>query len=141
MDQLQGFKELDKKLRELGQSVGGRYLRQAVGSALTTTVKEVRQGAPKGTKAHRTYKGRLVMPGFLSRNIKKRTYTSKDKRKAFGVIGVSSEAYYGPQFLDRGTKHIQKTEFITGPFERNQTVIINNLKNELLKRIQQAARK
>jgi len=131
----QGFKALDKKLRALGQELGGQALRQSLSAAVTPVVNTIRRNAPVGKVPHRTYTGRLVLPGFLSRNIKKRSRLSKDRRRATVEIGVSAEAFYGPLFLELGTKHIAKDEWMTQPFEQGQGVVINRLWRELIKRI------
>lgn len=134
-NQLQGVKELAEKLKKLGASVGGKALRSAAGTAMNPVVKAARENAPVGKVAHRTHKGRLVAPGFLSRNVKKRTWKSKDGRIVRASVGVSSEAFYGVQFLEPGTKHIKKNNWLTRAFETNQNKVQANFKKALSRRI------
>lgn len=98
-DDLQGYKELSRKLSSLGKRVGGKVLRGAMIRATTPTIREMKSKAPVGTVAHRTYKKRLVAPGFSSRSIK-RVSRVKDGYANLR-IGVRKEAFYAIQFLDQ----------------------------------------
>lgn len=96
---LHGYKELSRKLSQLGQKVGGKVLRGAMFRSTTPVIKIMRAAAPVGRNAHRTYKGRLVAPGFLRRSMKR---VSRVHRSGVSVrIGVRREAFYGIQFLDQ----------------------------------------
>lgn len=144
---LVGFKELDRKLQQLGDQLGGKTLRQSVGYAMQPVLVRARLEAPKGKRAHKTYKGRLVAPGFLSRNIKKRTYLAKNKYSATAVVGVSREAFYGLTFLHRGFRHVRSGKkiapdpWLERALEPQQQVVINRLKSGLTDRITKIARK
>lgn len=138
--EIDGLRELDRKLAELGRQTGVKVLQQACGAAMTPVVNAARQMAPKGSKAHRTYKGRLVAPGFLSRNIKKRTYKDKAGRWAGAFVGASREAFYGPMFQELGTKHHAAQPFLQPAFENNRATVENRLKAELRKRIDKVKR-
>lgn len=83
------------KLAKLGSAAGGKALRNAATVAMTPVVKAAKAAAPVGTKAHKTYKGRLVAPGFLSRNVKKKTYLWKNGLGVSAWVGMSKEAWYG----------------------------------------------
>ncbi len=147
---LEGFKELSKKLSSMGSAVGGKILRQSVGAAVTPVLKEARLNAPQGDRSHKTHKGRLVAPGFLSRSIKKKTFKSRDGRYASAVIGVKKEAFYGVQFVERGytptdrnkKKHssVDPNEWLTKSLESKRREVTNKLKQDMLKRILKAAR-
>lgn len=139
--ELIGAKELSKKLEALGAALSGKLLRQAAGTAMTPVVKQARQNAPRGTRAHKTYTGRLVAPGFLSRNIKKKTFKSKSGLYASASVSAASEAFYGPQFLERGTKHIAKNPWLTKSFDNKKTEVTNKFKIDLQKKILRAAKK
>lgn len=95
---LDGYKELSRKLSALGQKVGGKVLRGSMMRATSKVVREMKSKAPVGTVAHRTYKGRLVAPGFGSRSIKRVTRI-KDGYASLR-IGVRREAFYLIQFKD-----------------------------------------
>lgn len=99
-NELYGVRELSKQLGELGGRLGKKALRSATFKSTTPVVREMKSKAPKGTEAHRTYKGRLVAPGFLSRSVKRRTKIRGGKVQV--SIGVRREAFYGVAFLDEG---------------------------------------
>lgn len=95
---IEGMKELDKRLGRLGAKTGGKALRKAVRLAAKPVLQEMRSAAPRGTKDHRTYKGRYAAPGFLSRNV---VWASRYRQgRATISLGVRQEAFYGVQFLD-----------------------------------------
>ena len=87
LSQLIGFEDLVRKLNELGAAVGGRVLRSALMTASLPALRSIQAAAPVGTKAHRTYKGRLVAPGFLKRNIRRKSLLARDKSRAIVLIG------------------------------------------------------
>lgn len=141
---LEGFDALDKKLASLGEAVSGRFMRQAAGSAMTPVFKAARQRAPKGSRAHKTYKGRWVAPGFLSRNIKKTTFKSKGGGFVSATVSVNAEAFYGVRFVQKGI--FGKTKKTPDPwlqesFDKNEGVVLNKFKQELLKRVDRAMKK
>src|SRR6185295_11910097 len=90
-----GLKALSSQLSELGAAAGGKALRAAALQATQPLIEQLRSSVPKGHKPHKTYKGRLVAPGFLSRSLKRVTRISKDRRTVRVMIGVKREAFYG----------------------------------------------
>jgi predicted transcriptional regulator len=55
----------------------------------------------KGNTAHRTYKGRLVAPGFSSRNTRIVTKADPSGTIVSAALGVRKEAFYAVQFIER----------------------------------------
>lgn len=100
---IEGLKELTRKLAALSAMDQGKVIRNAGNAAGTVVVKRARATVPTGSVPHKTYKGRWVSPGFLSRSIKKSSRLSRDKNAVFVSIGVKGEAFYGTQFLELGT--------------------------------------
>jgi hypothetical protein len=96
-----GLADASKKLELMGQRAGARALSSAIGRATTPVVRAMRAVAPKGTRAHKTYKGRLVAPGFASRQIARRSRFNKATGTASVTIGVRPEAFYLIQFYDQ----------------------------------------
>ena len=139
--EFQGFNELKNQLEALGAQAGGRALRNAANAAMTPAIKSVRAAAPRGSVGHKTYQGRTVAPGFLSRNIKKTSFLSKSKRWTAISIGVTPEAFYGLEFVDRGTKTQQKQDWFEPAFERAQTEVLNRFSDDLRKKIAKQAEK
>ena len=105
---LLGADQLVKHLNDLGGKLGVKVMRAAARKALRPTVRIMQSRAPVGRVAHRTYKGRLVTPGFLKRNIRLIVQLKKNEGKIVAVIGTRKEAYYGVQFYDQGPKNIRR---------------------------------
>jgi len=99
-----GFDELSQKLNTLSDPKEmGKALRSTVRNAMND-VKKVAAGLiPVGIDAHRTYKGRLVTPGFAKRSLKVVSTLDKRRGSASAILGVSSEAFYAIQFVELGT--------------------------------------
>ena len=148
--QTEGFEELDKLFKELGSAASGKALRQSVGVAVTPVVKEARARAPQGDVAHRTYKGRLVAPGFLSRNIGKSTFLSKSKNFASASVAPRGEAWYGKLFSSslprpfktkNGTRDFPEDDFLAEAFDAKKDEMIRRFYDALGKRLDKALRK
>ena len=94
-DELSGVKELTRKLNKLDQKLAVKSLRSVLFKSTTPVVRQMRARVPVGTQAHRTYKGRLVVPTFAKRSIKRLTgkkFLSQGKLSI--AIGVKAEAWY-----------------------------------------------
>ena len=162
MAELQGLKELNAKLARLGAKTGAKVLRSAALKATTPVMRAMRAKIPVGTEAHRTHKGRLVAPGFLKRSLRRKTRLFRRTGTAVVTLGVRSEAFYGPQFLDQGpwrissrristgrrsTKKVaikpytlRKRPFFESVFIANRRVMESKLAEELKKNIEAAVR-
>lgn len=99
---VKGLRKLEQKLSKLDKKLAVKALKSASMQATTPAMKLMKSAAPKSRSPHRTYKGRLVAPGFLSRNIKRHTYIYRGRAKT--MVGVMKEAYYGVSFVEPGTK-------------------------------------
>ena len=91
--------------------------KSGINKALTPVVRSARQNVPKGTTPHKTYKGRIVSPGFASRNIGKSVKQLGDK--VSGIVGAKGEAFYA-LFLETGTKYMQKQPWLVKSFDENK---------------------
>ena len=99
---LVGVKELTEKLGKLAGAASAKKLRSISLRSTTKTFGKIKKSAPRGTKPHRTYRGLLVAPGFLSRSILRKSKVFRSRGVVSVVIGVRKEAFYGPQFYDEG---------------------------------------
>jgi len=107
--ELAGVKELNVKLSKLERSVGIKTLRSAVFKATTPVVRQMKSKIPVGSRAHRTYRKRLVTPGYAQRSIKRLTgkkYINQGKLSI--AIGVKAEAFYAINFIDQGPHKVTK---------------------------------
>lgn len=114
--QLEGFRELEKKLDRLSHLNQGRALRVALNASANPVVKQARATVPRGDVPHKTYKGRWVSPGFASRNIRKKVWIARNKTYGSAMVGVRSEAFYALQFLELGTSEIPRRPWLEPAF-------------------------
>lgn len=135
MASIEGLNKLTLKLTKLSDKLAAPTLKKAASKAMIKTYQEVKAGAPVGKKAHRTYKGRLVAPGYLKRTLKKTARAYKSKRKAIVTIKAAPEAFYGVQFIDRGTKYIKARRWFADKYSKNLSQIQEDFAAELRKEI------
>lgn len=92
----QGLEDINRAFDNLKKGGQIRTLRSATNAALNPALKALRAAAPRGSESHKTYKGRTVAPGFLSRRgIVKSVRVSKDKTRVLGNVRLAGEAWYG----------------------------------------------
>ena len=137
---LEGGKQLARKLRRLGAAAESKIVGQAATFAMTPVVTAARQNAPRGTKAHKTYKGRLVAPGFLSRSIKKKMRRWKNKQGATVLVGPTKEAFYGTNFVELGTRFIEADEWLMPAFESRKDQVVDRFMSRMRSKIKAASR-
>ncbi len=135
MATIEGLNELSLKLKKLSDGLGVKAMKDAANVAMDKTFLEVKTGAPVGKKPHRTYKGRLVAPGYLKRTLKKSSRADRRRGKATVSIKAAPEAFYGVQFLDRGTKKIPARRWFADKFFKNRRQIESTFASELRKKV------
>lgn len=132
-----GVAELTKQLDALGKLEDGKALRAAAKAGMMPTYKAAQQNIPVGTVAHRTYKGRLVAPGFAKRSLRLVTYLSPDKQKATAVVGVTGEAFYAISFVEIGTSKMAAQPWLRPSFyytrEEQESAVAGSLKRTIEK--------
>lgn len=105
-NELAGAKELTQKLSQLERRLAIKILRSAALRSTTPVVRAMKQRVPVGKEAHKSYKGRILVPGFLSRSIRRQSRVRGAKVSV--AIGVRKEAFYGVSFLDDGVSVRQR---------------------------------
>lgn len=148
---IDGLRDLDRKLGDLGKKLGIKTLRKAVRRAAAPVRSQIRIGVPIGTEAHKTFKGRLVAPTFLRRSIRLLTKLNRRRGSISAIIGVRREAFYGINFLDLGPHTIthrngrpinrytlRKRSWFMDEFIRNRTYMETSIRNELRRAINEA---
>ena len=131
-----GLKALSDKLNQLDTALAAKALRQSVYNATLPATRAMKMGAPVGTVAHRTYRGRLVAPGFLKRSIRAISFIKGGIATA--LIGVKREAFYGVQFVDRGTKKMNAQPWFKSVFEQSRDAMEARLVEQLKAKIDKA---
>lgn len=118
---LAGAADLFKKLTQLHDLDGNNILRSAARAGMAVTYKNAKArlaviGA-HSERAFRTYRGRLVAPGFASRNVRLITTRPKGTNgDAIAILGVRKEAYYAVQFLEIGTSKMAAQPWLRPAF-------------------------
>lgn len=145
---LKGAKELDAKLRQLAAEGGGKdakVLRGAMRAAMQIPLKAAKAEAAtlnESGEAHRTYKGRLVAPGFASRNLRIVTVGGRSGGGKFRtVLGVRREAFYAVNFMELGTARIARRPWLEPAFSASAGATVDRFADVMRKRIEQIARK
>lgn len=130
-----GFDQLNKGLKALQPKKQVRAIRNAVRAAMKPVEQEAKATVPKGDVPHKTYKGRLVAPGFASRSVRRLSFVSKDKSKFSGVVGVRAEAFYAVQFWEWGSYGIKRKPWLSNAMDRRRKEAGELLRRELKKKI------
>ena len=151
-----GVKEARAKLRAIRNSVGGRALAVAALKAMQPAREQAREGAPVGGGLYgpyaghskpfdpypkRTYQGRLVAPGFASRNIKMVSKLMADGSAVRVALGVSNEAFYALQFIEMGTSTFAKRPWLEPAFRTSIPEVLRVFNSELKDLLEAAAAK
>lgn len=135
---LEGFAELSAQLKRLKEDVRAKVLRNSVAAAIRPALNQAKATIPVGTEAHKTYKGRLVGPGFASRNLKIVSFASRDDGSATAVLGVRREAFYAVQFVELGTAKMPARPWLVPAYEATKDQQIERLGTALKERIAKA---
>lgn len=132
---LEGVAVLDRKLRNLGSALSVPILRSAVRAGIKPALDRAGQLIPIGREAHRTYRGRLVAPGFSKRSLRIITKVSPDKRTVSAALGVRREAFYAILFTELGTARMEARPWLRPAFrqtrEQQQTLMAAKLKERI----------
>ncbi len=136
---VQGYDELQKKLDRLGDPrLARKAIRQAMNYALVPVVQSARKNIPKGEAGHTLRDGRVVAPGFASRNIKKRLKIEGDS--IVGRVGVAGQAFY-INFFETGTRYLKKKPWLERSLKDNEQKVIKRFRDKLRISIEKLAKK
>lgn len=139
---LEGVAALTKQLAELGDpKETQRALRSAVAAAMRKVAKVAKATAPVGTEGHKTYKGRLVAPGFAKRSIKVTSRINRNTGNAEALLGVRKEAFYALQFIELGTAKIPAAPWMVPAFESQEDEALRAIGANMRKRLDRIAAK
>lgn len=138
---IEGLKKLLRQLKTLTRSDGGKALRRSARAAIQEPLQRARAAIPVGVDEHRTYKGRIVQPGFAKRSIRAIVTVSRDKKKVEAILGVKAEAFYAVQFVELGTTKTPARPWLRPAFQSSEAQQISTLSTELRNAITGAVRK
>lgn len=137
---LEGTRELEEKLRGLGAAVSVPILRKAVRKAIKPAFEKAQELIPVGTEPHRTYKGRLVGPGFAKRSLRVVSRASDDGTRVSAAIGVRKEAFYAVLFDELGTSKMAAKPWLRPALQTTQAEQESILASELRASIEKVAK-
>lgn len=139
---LEGLAELDAKLKALADPrINSAVLRAGAVAGMRKVLAKAKATVPVGTRAHKTYKGRIVAPGFAARSLRVKGYTSRDKQRSVAMLGVAPEAFYAVQFIELGTAKIPPRPWLVPAFESTKDEAQAALRDAMLKRLDKALAK
>jgi len=134
-----GVRDLQRRLKAIDKSIQPKIVAQAARAAMIPMMKEARANAPQGKKTHRTYKGRLVAPGFLKRNIKLRKMKLRSKEHIGYSLAARKEAWYG-KLIETGFKGIPGKSWLGRADRTHGNQVSANFRRNILARIERAKR-
>ena len=138
---LEGVKNLIGALNELGVSVAAKELKGTVVGALEEVEHKARARMPQGTEPHKTYRGRLVSPGFAISTLHIESGLNKRTGTAFALLGVGREAFYEVQFQELGTRFQVAQPWLRPSFVESEDAMLAGIGTELRDRIRKIADK
>lgn len=139
--ELEGVADVLRQLGELAALDDGKAIRAAVSAAGKLVVVRAQANIPQGSVMHKTYKGRIVAPGFASRNVTQQVIVSKDKQMAAALIGVRGEAFYAALFVERGTSKMAAQPWLVPAFEATQSEQQKGIAASLVKTLKRIAKR
>lgn len=110
---LEGVAALLTRLQALGKLDNGKALRSAARAGVKPIFTQAKILIPKSEQPTKTYKGRVVGPGFASRNIRTITQLKPSQGIARASVGVRAEAFYAVNYVERGTKKQKAQHWLT----------------------------
>lgn len=135
-DVIKGFDQFEKNIKKLKNPRKVRNLcKKSINFALTPVVKQVRANVPVAKEAHKTYKGRIVSPGFASRSVRKQTKNSK-KQGVLGVgfVGFTKEAWYMKLYehgyTHKGGKVFAPLHFMKNAYNHNKKLMAERFRQK-----------
>jgi HK97 gp10 family phage protein len=141
-EKIVGFDELAKKLQTLSDPKEiGKVLKAVVTEAMRDTKKTAEALIPTGIDPHKTYKGRLVTPGFAKRSIRVVSRLDKKRGAAYAVLGVLAEAFYAVQFVELGTSKMVAQPWLRPAFAASKDPNIRKIAEGMREWIVGIARK
>lgn len=138
---LEGVGELTGKLTELGAKLAARELRGTVKEAIGEAEHKARARIPQGTEPHKTYRGRLVAPGFAVTTLHVETHINKRTGAAVALLGVEREAFYATIFVELGTSKTKAQPWLLPAFEESQDPMLRSVADQLRARVEKIAKR
>lgn len=138
--ELKGAKELTEQLVKLAGTAAPRQLVGVARAAMQPALHHARAHMPVGTQPHKTYKGRLVSPGFALASLETDAKFNKRTGSAEARLGVRQEAFYAAVFSELGTAKMAARPVLRPALEQTQGEALAIIRDELRARIDRITR-
>jgi HK97 gp10 family phage protein len=138
---LEGVADLIGQLNELGTKVAARELRHVVREAMEPALHYARSNAPVGTVPHKTYRGRLVSPGFAVSTLQVVARFNKRTGAAEAMLGYGREAFYAAIFTELGTSKMAARPVLRPALEATQEQALQIIRTRLQEWIEKVRRR
>ena len=142
-------KNFFKRISKLRAGLTSADLRSALRFAIKPVKSKAQSLAPKGSRMHRTHKGRMVAPGFMSRSLKVNTFSYNGgagasvrfKPEAFyaGFVGSGYRAHGGSKKGGGVTfsgKKVAGRPILKPAVDQNRGALPTRFMQQLIKRLQ-----
>jgi HK97 gp10 family phage protein len=137
---ISGAADLDRKLKALSKPLEDKAVRASLRHALQAPLAVARANVPRGSVAHRTYRGRLVAPGFAARSL--RIAVGKPRNGSVRArLGVRAEAFYALQFIELGTRYIARRPWLAPAMRATKEQQVERYQTALRKWINRAIKR
>lgn len=136
---LEGVSFLTKQLVDLAGTAAPRELVGVVKAAIEPALHEARSRVPQGTEPHKTYKGRLVSPGFALASLDIDAKLNKRTGSAEARLGYRQEAFYAAIFLELGTSKMPAQPTLRPALETTQGEAVAEIADEMRARVAKIA--
>jgi len=153
---ISGYRELSRQLKAMGAAPGGNALRSAASFAMKPAIAAAKSLAPEANPPYgpystrttpldpypkKTYKGRLVAPGFAKRSVAIRAFLARTRDFVKVSLGVRREAFYAVQFIELGTSKIPKRPWLEPAFRGAISAVDAQFQSRLKALIDRAAKR
>jgi HK97 gp10 family phage protein len=132
---LEGVAFLTKQLIDLADEAAPKELVGIAKAAIQPALHKARSTVPQGTRPHKTYKGRLVSPGFALASLDADAKLNKRTGSAEARLGYRQEAFYAAIFLELGTSSMPAQPTLRPALESTQDEALGIIASEMKTRI------
>jgi hypothetical protein len=139
--EMKGTDALMKRFEGLKAQAQSTVFRQAANYAMTPVLQMARKTAPRSRASHKTYKGRTVAPGFLSRSMFRKTELNRKTGTVTSRVGMRKEAFYGTFLFMRNRRNQKKNDFLVQSLSSNKSAVTMRFADKMRDAIVREARK
>lgn len=145
---VEGTKQTIKNINEFAEMFGGSKARRVIATALskatTPAFRSMKLAAPRGYRAHKSWRGNTIPPGNLPWATRKRRGTTTAGNQ-FSEIGVLEDWWYGVFILPSGhsgkTGTVAPNDWFFKVFADHERQAVKIFQSELIPQMNRAAKR